>query len=56
VELNQKKVIIYGGQVTSNDQDSFIGAAVIYYQSKNQFVDFNGKAAVIPPKDYPYEF
>lgn len=56
VELNQKKVIIYGGQVTSNDQDNFIGAEVVYYQLKNQFVDFNGKPAVIPPKDYLYEF
>ncbi|KQL52735.1 hypothetical protein AN964_03835 [Heyndrickxia shackletonii] len=56
MDLNQKRVIIYGGQVTSNDQDNFIGAKVVYFQSKNKFVDFKGKPAIIPPKDYPYEF
>ncbi|WP_053365639.1 hypothetical protein [Bacillus sp. FJAT-27245] len=56
MELNKQRVIIYGGQVTSNGQDNFIGGMVLYYQQKDQFIDFNGKPASIPPNDYPYEF
>jgi hypothetical protein len=56
VDFNQKKVIIYGGQVTSNDQDNFIGAMIVYYQSNKKFVDMNGKVASLPPKDYPFQF
>ncbi|MGE8203770.1 hypothetical protein ACQKP0_04335 [Heyndrickxia sp. NPDC080065] len=56
VKLKQKKIIIYGGQVTSNDQDNFIGARVVYYQLKNKFVDLHGNAATLPPKEYPYQF
>jgi hypothetical protein len=56
MDFKHKKVIIYGGQVSLNDQDNFIGGMVIYYQLKDKFVDFNGNPATIPPKDYPYQF
>jgi hypothetical protein len=56
MDLSQKKVMIYGGQVTSNDQDDFIGGMVVYYQLKEMFVDFKGNPATIPPKDFPYQF
>ena len=56
IDLNHTRVIIYGGQVTSNDQDNFIGAVLSYYELNHQFVDRNGKEAILPPKEYPNQF
>lgn len=55
LDLLNKKVIIYGGGVTSNDKDRFLGAQIFYYLKNNHFVDFNGKEVVLPPTDYPNE-
>jgi hypothetical protein len=56
IDLSGNRIIIYGGQVTPNDQDSFEGAQVVYRQVKGTFVDFNGKAATLPPTDFPNQF
>ncbi|WP_433744684.1 hypothetical protein [Falsibacillus pallidus] len=56
MELKKKRVIIYGGQVTSNDQDDFIGGMIVYYQPKDKLVDLKGNPALLPPKDFPYQF
>jgi hypothetical protein len=55
LHLTNQRVIIYGGGITSNDQNRFLGAKIVYYDKNNRFVDFNGKEAVLPPTDYPYE-
>ncbi|CEG27147.1 hypothetical protein [Bacillus sp. B-jedd] len=54
-DLLNQKVIIYGGGITSNDRDRFLGAKIAYFLKNKHFVDFNGNEAVLPPTDYPYE-
>lgn len=55
-DLNNKRVIIYCGQVSSNDQDDFQGAKIIFVEIANKFVDLNGKEGVLPPEEYPFQF
>jgi len=56
IHLKQKTIIIYGGQMTSNGHDSFMGAKIVYYRLNKIFVDLNGKRVLLPPKEYPYQF
>lgn len=55
MNLMLQKVIVYGGGVSTNDHDRFMGAKIVYYERKHQFYDFNGKVAPLPPTNYPYQ-
>lgn len=48
-------VVIYGCDVSSESDPNrqFSGAAVMYYKKDGDFVDSTGKAAGMPPRDYP---
>lgn len=50
---NGKRIIIYQGQITTNEKDNFLGANIKYYEYKHEYFDMNGKKVTLPPKDYP---
>ncbi|MBP0726289.1 hypothetical protein J5Y03_14100 [Bacillus sp. RG28] len=56
INLKQKNIIIYGGQVTSNGHDSFMGTKIVCYELNKTFVDLHGKIVLLPQKEYPYQF
>lgn len=55
-DYTKQRIIVYGGQVTSNDQDNFLGARIAYVESNGKFTDLEGNTAILPPKEFPYGF
>lgn len=48
-------IVLYEADVypLSGSMDQFKGALVRYYKQNGKYVDLNGKAAAMPPEDYP---
>ncbi|WP_325390154.1 hypothetical protein [Desulfitobacterium sp.] len=50
---NNKRIIIYQGQITTDGKNDFLGADIKYYEEKGKYFDMTGKEINLPPHDYP---
>lgn len=50
---NNKRVIIYQCQITTDGKNDFLGADIRYYENEGKYFDMNGNVANLPPEDYP---
>lgn len=50
---NNKRIIIYEGQITTDGKNDFLGADIKYYEEEGKYFNMTGKEINLPPQDYP---
>lgn len=51
--INNNRIIVYEGKVTTNGSNYFFGADVMYYEKSGKYYDMNKKEVKLPLHDYP---